>query len=288
LDRPPRVGIAGDAGIDLTFRVSSGADEKAIVDQAERGLGGTGANAAVAAALLGSSVRMTGTVGDDAIGQWVLGALEAQAVGIDLMSTSAGRTEAAVVVIEDGSRRLFVDPGIGYRHRGDAILELRAWANVLYLTHVDPGLVEVAARGPGALVVVGMEMTDLDDGDWRRSLRDVDVVVTNVAGQRGVLAAVDIARTAVVITAGAAGATLLRDASQTTIRAPSVVAVDATGAGDCLAATLCNQLGIGHDVATALRLAVLAASLSTTKLGTQTAFPTAAELREFAAAQPVD
>jgi ribokinase len=287
LDRPPRIGVVGDAGVDLTFRVSSGADEKAVVDDAERGLGGTGANAAVAAALLGADVRFTGAIGDDALGPWVSAALAARNVATDLVRTTPGRTEVAVVVIEAGLRRLFVDPGIGYQHDRDAILELRSWADVLYLTQVEPELVRTAANGPGALVVVGVEAAELAAGDWRRSLEHADLVLTNSPGADGVLATVELARTSVVITAGAAGAMLAQAGSRTSIAAPSVVAVDATGAGDCLAATLCRELAIGLDLPSAVRRAVLAASLSTTRLGTQTAFPTASELDEFAAANPV-
>jgi sugar/nucleoside kinase (ribokinase family) len=287
LDRPPRIAVVGDAGVDLTFRVSQGADEKAAVVDAERGLGGTGANAAVAAALLGADVRITGAIGDDALGPWVSAALAARNVATDLVRTTPGRTEVAVVVIEDGLRRLFVDPGIAYQHDRVAILELRSWADVLYLTHVEPELVRAAGHGTGALVVIGVEAAEMVTGDWRRSLEHADLVLTNSAGAERVLAVVDAARTSVVITAGAAGAELVGDGSRTEIPAPSVIAVDATGAGDCFAATLCVELGLGRDLPSAVRWGVLAASLSTTRLGTQTAFPTTSELDEFAAANPL-
>jgi len=58
------------------------------------------------------------------------------------------------------------------------------------------------------------------------------------------------------------------------IPAPHVDVVDATGAGDCLAGALCHFLAGGRLLEEALRLAVVAASLSTRGLGANGALPT--------------
>ncbi len=270
--------MIGDAAVDLTFRVSTGPDEKASVDEAERGLGGTGANAAVAAARLGAQVRISCTVGDDPLGPWVLEALRSAGIGTELCVAGAGRTEVAVVLIEESGRRLFVDPGVGYRHELEQATELAGWADVLYLTHVEPELVQLVAESGGVTVVVGVEATDLATAPWREALERVDVVITNQAGAAAAGAALSGSSAALIVTAGADGAVLVRNGVEMVITAPSVVAVDATGAGDCLAGVLCQSLGLGRDLETATRRAVAAASLSTTRLGTQTAFPGADEL----------
>jgi ribokinase len=279
LDRPPRIGVIGDAGVDLTLVVSSGPDEKAVVGGAERGLGGTGANAATAAAKLGADVRFVSTVGDDAFGPWVLEALRAANIGVDHVRTVVGRTEVAVVLIEETGRRLFVDVGVGYEFDGKQVDQLRGWSDVIYLTHTKPELVRLASRArDGRLTVVGVEARELDLPGWARCLENVDVVITNEAGAPAALAPNQRGRPAVLSTKGAAGAILIAGDVQIVIPAPSVVALDATGAGDCLAGTLCHYLGRGLDLGSAARRAVFAASVSTTRLGTQTAFPTMDEI----------
>lgn len=283
MGRAPRIGIVGDAGVDLTFRISSGADEKAVVEDAERGLGGTGANAAVAAANLGSEVRLSACLGDDALGPWVLQALRAAQVGTDLTTMAIGRTEVAVALVEEAGRRLFVDPGIGYVHDGRHALELRSWADVLYLTHVEPDLVQLASAFGGAMTIVGIEPGEFNRPGWHEALGTTDIVLTNQAGASGAWAAVSGLRTAVIVTAGASGAILLSNGNRLGIPAPTVIAVDETGAGDCFAGTLAHYLGSGHDLESAARRAVIAASLSTTRLGTQTAFPSSLEIEDLRA-----
>jgi ribokinase len=54
--------------------------------------------------------------------------------------------------------------------------------------------------------------------------------------------------------------------------------VDTAGAGDTLVGLLLAGLCLGVDPAGALRLAIAGASLSVTRAGTSTAFPTAAEI----------
>jgi ribokinase len=78
-----------------------------------------------------------------------------------------------------------------------------------------------------------------------------------------------------VETRGAAGAVL---DGATTIPAPAVDAVDATGAGDTLTGALAARLAAGDDLEAAARYAVVAAALSVTAPGARGGMPTAAEV----------
>jgi ribokinase len=60
--------------------------------------------------------------------------------------------------------------------------------------------------------------------------------------------------------------------------APSVDAVDTTGAGDCFCGALSCALAEGHDLLSAVRSAVAAASVSVTGAGARSALPDAAAL----------
>jgi ribokinase len=84
---------------------------------------------------------------------------------------------------------------------------------------------------------------------------------------------------AVVVTLGAAGALIVRAAgAAVAVPAPAVEVVDTTGAGDTLNGALAAGLADGLDLAGAVRRAVAAAALSTTRPGARGGMPTRAEL----------
>ena len=87
----------------------------------------------------------------------------------------------------------------------------------------------------------------------------------------------------VLVTMGEAGAYLLDDEGETGIPAPSVHAVDSTGAGDCLNGVLAAGLLEGRPIREAAARAVAAATLSTAVAGAREGMPTRRELEEFLA-----
>ena len=90
---------------------------------------------------------------------------------------------------------------------------------------------------------------------------------------------------AAAVTLGAHG--VLLDDGAGPVHLPSLpppALVDQTGAGDCLAGTAAARLALGDDLATALRLACAAASLSLAGQGGTGAVPTLAQTRPHLAA----
>jgi len=82
----------------------------------------------------------------------------------------------------------------------------------------------------------------------------------------------------VVLSLGAAGAVAMGALGEAQVTAPQVVAVDTAGAGDVLCGALAAGLALRLPFAAALGWAVRAASLSVTRAGTSTSFPSRAEL----------
>jgi ribokinase len=82
-----------------------------------------------------------------------------------------------------------------------------------------------------------------------------------------------------VITVGSAGAILISDSGIIT-RIPTelVNAVDTTGAGDCFIGSFSYALGCGLDPASAAQFACRIASISVTRKGAQSSYPSAAEI----------
>jgi ribokinase len=76
-----------------------------------------------------------------------------------------------------------------------------------------------------------------------------------------------------VVTLGKEGALAARDSTLLRIQAPSVCAIDTTGAGDAFGGTLIAALDDDAPLDEALRRAVAAGSLACTAAGAQPSFP---------------
>jgi len=82
-----------------------------------------------------------------------------------------------------------------------------------------------------------------------------------------------------IVTLGALGAVLVgADRSIVRIAAPVVSAVDTTGAGDAFVGTFASALASGMKPETAVALGVKVASLTVTRKGAQSSYPTQAEI----------
>ena len=81
----------------------------------------------------------------------------------------------------------------------------------------------------------------------------------------------------VIVTLGAQGAMAISRSGRERMPAPSVAAVDTVGAGDVFCGALVACLARDANLLAALRVAVEAASLSVTRRGTLSSFPSVAE-----------
>lgn len=260
-----------------------------------RNPGGKGGNQAVAAARLGRRVAMVGQVGDDADGRQLLDALAAAGVDITAVRVDPELPSglAVVSVDEAGENAIVVSPGAS-----GALLvaqveaahdTIAAAAVVLLSLEVPLEAVEAAARAATGVVVLNpAPARPLPPGLLAR----VNVLVPN-RGELGTLTGHPVPRTpgevealarritgpgAVVVSLGGEGALLVEPGATTHVAAPEVAVVDTTGAGDVLCGALADGLARGLGLVDALRHAVTAASLSTTRSGAQRSAPTRDEV----------
>jgi ribokinase len=105
--------------------------ETVIASAHSLGLGGKGANQAVAAARGGVRVRMIGAVGADANGAAMIAALEAQGVDVSLIAIRPDvPTGLALVAVEEsGENLIVVAPGADAAATPEALAELAAGPN---------------------------------------------------------------------------------------------------------------------------------------------------------------
>jgi ribokinase len=285
---PGRIHVVGDTALDyylwLPRRQLPGgsADEKITAERATRSLGGTGANAAVAARTLGSDVCLHSAVGDDLAGCWLTSSAAAQGVDTAGVQVFGGASTHATILLDGSTRQVIVERGVADR------LELLApppsrEADVVYLTGSGAVVCRLAQAGLAGFLVAGVESGMAGTPGLPEALRQTQLVITNTAGWQAFAGQLP-SRLPVIQTQGAGGITIHHPGRQAE-HLPAVPArvVDATGAGDCFAGALCHYLRAGLNLDAAARLALAAAALSTQALGAQGALPSDHQVRETAA-----
>ncbi|HEY0217331.1 MAG TPA: ribokinase [Cellulomonas sp.] len=258
------------------------------------GLGGKGANQAVAAARLGGRVRLVAAVGHD--GDPVLAALRREGVEVAARVVTDVRTGSATVVVDDDADNVVVVCAGANGHLAPHDVPPTIGGVLLVQHEVPDAVVARAVReaAPGTLVL-------LNPAPYRTVppsvLARVDVLVLNQTelallvgaapprtvqeAHRLLLAAGRRAGAAVVATLGADGALLHDGTGLRHVPGVTVHAVDTVGAGDTFCGALAAALARGEDLHRAVVLGVHAAALAVTAPGAQGGMPDEAELRDL-------
>jgi ribokinase len=285
--------VIGSTMIDLviyTGRVPE-AGETLVGDRFESGFGGKGANQAVMARLLGADVTFVNRLGDDAYGTLTRKNLADFGISDRHVGESAGVASgvAQIWVEPNGTNRIIIVPG--------ANDELTAAEAEQAVTASDAtvvlGQLEVpqaataagfrAARARGAITLLNpapaAELLPelLAVTDWLLP-NETEFALLSGGGDpesdddlRAYAARVGVR---LLVTLGAAGVALLdEDATVRRIPAPTVTAIDTTGAGDAFVGSFATVLAAGHPVEDAVAVGNLCASDSVTRPGTQKSFP---------------
>ena len=282
----PRISVIGDITLDyyLLLPPQRGGDEKRAAVRSFRLPGGTGANAAVAAAALGSQVTLYSAVGTDHLGDWLIESVASRGVGTRHVRKFAGTSTQATILLDAGTRQVIVDHGVAGKIAEIDPAQVTG-ADIVYVTCSSEAIRRIMEPGIHGRVVVGIEAGMADDDRLVGALRHAHLVITNSAGWTSI-AGRAVGAVTIVETRGPEGA-VIHAPSCPDDRIPGIAveAADATGAGDCFAGALCHYLAGGLELAGACRLAVAAAGLSTRALGAQSALPTDEQVRAVAARQ---
>ena len=291
--------VVGSANLDIVVPVPHHpvAGETVLGGDHLRVGGGKGANQAVAAARLGRSVAFVGCVGDDPTGVELRSALLAVGIDVSLLRTVRDTPSgiALIAVGRDGDNSIVVSPGANSRLNEQdieaAAAALQGAKVTLLQLEVPVEAVTEAAESAGGIVVLNpapaLPLTS-------RLLESVDVLVPNetelalltgnsvattfdeIVDQARLLPA---ART--VVTLGAQGALLVDETEMHHQPAPTVSAVDTTGAGDAFCGALADVLAEGGSLVDAMAWGVMVGAATTLRLGAQSSLPTAGEVADL-------
>jgi ribokinase len=291
----PTIVVVGSLNIDLVAFAERlpEAGETVIGTRFLQGFGGKGANQAVAAARFGARVEMVGAVGDDANGSAIVANLRREGVGVAEVAKVRGTSGVAPIWVDGGGRnRIIVVPGandeVSDEAAAAAIDRIRPSVVVGQFEIPQPATAAafLAARRVGATTILNPAPAAVLAPSLAASVEWLvpnETEFAGLAGGRLTGADVDdehaiatVGRAlgcGLVVTLGERGAMLRdRDGAVARIAAPSVRAVDTSGAGDAFVGAFAVGLALGWPADRAARLGCAAASESVTRLGTQASY----------------
>lgn len=296
-----RVCVVGSANMDLTFRTARFPQPGETIpgQSLHQGMGGKGANQAVAAARLAADVALIACVGDDDFGNASIEAYRAEGIETSLIRQAKNQPTGTAVILVDANAENCIIVVAG----ANAALtprDIRAAAKTI--KHSDAVLCQLEvpldatleafrlARAANVLTI----LTPAPAGQVTEELlQHSDVCVLNkteisVLTEQAVENEADALRAAVrlrargvkrvALTMGVEGALLVDETGPTHVPAIQVDAVDTTGAGDAFTAALAVSLAEGLSLIDSARRAVKVAAITVTRVGTQSAFPTLQQL----------
>ena len=295
------VAVVGSISVDLTAYASPlpRPGETVLADFA-MGLGGKGANQAIAACRAGAPTTMIGVVGDDTFGRLALDALVAEGVHTGTVSVIDGATGVAHIRVDSatGQNDIAVSPQANAALTADrAEQALRAVADrvgvvlVQLETPLDTvrRVAELCLDLELALILDPAPAQPLPEAVWAGvavvTPNETEAAVLTGSPVTDPVSAVTAGRWflnrgvgVAVITLGARGAVVVRSDGSDVCVPFSVAAVDTTAAGDAFSGTLAASLATGRSWDVALDRALAAGALATTIRGASVSLPTAAEV----------
>ncbi|MEW1811889.1 PfkB family carbohydrate kinase [Pseudarthrobacter phenanthrenivorans] len=290
VEPPGRVFVFGSANQDhvLAVEVFPRSGETVMSLAYDSGLGGKGANQAVAAAAADGLVTFVGAVGTDEQGNDVLTNLQDHGVDTRFISQRTEPTGLAVVLVDKaGSNEIVVAPGANAALGSEAVdLALQVITPndvVVVQCEIPVARIEQVIRGGaerGALVIVNLAPFTVIDA---AVFEDISLLIVNKS-EALALAGSDAPETELasavaagtgcscIVTLGENGSTYSGPGGDGGIHVAAGAVervIDTTGAGDVYVGTLAASLARRDDTVTSMRAASAAAARSVSTLGAQ-------------------
>ncbi|MEA3288121.1 MAG: ribokinase [Candidatus Marinimicrobia bacterium] len=294
--RSNRVVVVGSYNVDMTITtdVFPQAGETVIGNNLTFGHGGKGANQAVAAARSGAQTTLLAKVGMDQNGEQAINAMALEGINTEHIQKTDGIPTgmASITVNAQGENSIVVASGANWQL--SAMEVEKEFGNIttadILLTQLETSLESVAsairvARQRGITVILNPAPSQTLPADL---LSDVDIITPNrieaemltgvhITDDRSLLKAAEVLHSyginLVLITLGTDGVFVSQPGDSKLIPAIKVAAVDTVGAGDVFNGVLAAHYSDIETIDAVVSLAIVAAGLSVTRTGAQTAIP---------------
>lgn len=299
-----QIHVAGSINMDVVVRVTQRPrlGETIIGQDVNLTLGGKGANQAIAASRLGSSVEMIGCVGTDDFGRRALNSLESEDISLEYVSlvedTSTGM--ALITVDANSENTIVVIPGSNMDLSKSEVTSPPINSDDIAISQFEIPQPTVrtfleAAKQNGATTVLNpAPVKELPESIASR----VDYLIVNeteALSYSGLdeelpLSREEIIETCrklrthsdqtIIVTLGGDGLLASTPTNIISLETYSVDTVDTTGAGDTFVGAFVSALNDGKPLRRSLDFANAAGAIATTSEGASTAIPTSAEVKD--------
>jgi ribokinase len=289
------IAVVGSAMIDLTAyaTVIPAPGQTLEGELFTTGFGGKGANQAVIAAHCGAEVHFVGKLGKDLFGDSI--SENFKKLGIEAKYVERSETPNGVAHIwvdANGENRIVIIPGANYKIESkkatEAIESIADLAVVVAQCEIKQDVTLAAfsaAKKRGCITILNpapyqpLSEELLAVTDWiipnETEFKELhghfptsdEVLKSFRPGKNS------------IVTLGSEGAVLITsDGNLTRVSAPKVNAVDTTGAGDAFVGVFAFALASGKNAEHAMKLGIKVASMSVTRKGAQSSYPSQAEI----------
>ena len=289
------IAVVGSAMIDLTAyaKVIPAPGQTLEGDLFTTGFGGKGANQAVIAAHCGAQVHFVGKLGNDLFGNSIAENFKKLGIGSQFLERSDTPNGVAHIWVDaNGENRIVIIPGANHEielkkavQAIDSIPELAVVVAQCEIKQEVTLAAFTAAKKRGCVTILNpapyqpLSSELLEVTDW---IIPNETEFKELHGQAPsndeVLKSFRPGRNSIV-TLGSEGAVLIAsNGNLTRVSAPKVNAVDTTGAGDAFVGVFAFGLASGKSPEDAMKLGIKVATMSVTRKGAQSSYPSQAEI----------
>ncbi|GKV65951.1 MULTISPECIES: ribokinase [unclassified Sporosarcina] len=283
--------VIGSANMDLVIGTDNfpTQGETVLGDIFDTVPGGKGANQAVAAARLGSSVHMVGCVGNDMFGTSIVDNLSKNGVDCTGVGVVDGASGIANILLSEGDNRIIVVPGANSLLTPahiDAMEHVLKESKVVMFQLEIPISTVMYALGKCREFNVPVLLNPAPAGGFSMDMMPYCTYLTPNETECEQIFGVDMIQALeqypnrLIVTLGSEGARYFDGERHVIVDGFKTEAVDTTGAGDTFNGALAHGIATGMDLEQAVRYGNAAASLSVEKFGAQGGMPTNEEVKK--------
>ena len=282
----------GSINADHVYRVPHlpGPGETLAAHSLQTGLGGKGANMSVAAARAGSHVAHIGAIGRDGI--WAKDRLTEYGVDTRHIAELDMPTGHAIINVDDaGENAITLFSGANQEISDDTVSNVLSSGSTgdIFVTQNETNAQQIAAKVGSALGFrVCYAAAPFDAKAVQAVMPHLDFLILNAIEAEQLEAALgtkieEIPVTDIIITLGSKGARWINTSEgvDQVFDALKVTPVDTTGAGDTFTGYVLAGLDRGLTMAQSISLAMRAAALMVTRMGTADVIPDLKEVEAF-------
>ena len=284
-----KICVIGSSNIDqIAYTKNIPADGETLFgDSFQMGFGGKGANQAVMAGLLGADVYMITCLGDDVYKEMTISNYEANNVNTDHIQLVKGASGVAPIWVDGtGQNRIIVIPGANNEIDAQkAISSIEEIGNISVLVGQCEIPMEVNhevfqhAKNNSITTIFNpapakkLEREFLEHISWLiPNENEFELISGMEPNDDNFLKFNEEIPCNLIVTLGEKGAVLVDENKTHYFEAPTVNAIDTTGAGDSFIGTFAYELSESNSPESCVKKAVEKASQSVTKKGTQSSY----------------